>query len=160
MRYTCPACGWIGERKGKPWPCPKCKVGDKKFPLLELKDGLVIGDESSPVRLKCEGCGNIGLLELWLENEERCPKCKSSKCHVLVRPTKEPERLVQAERSEEDISNTRKVEVDAMVQACRPVLEHYGETGREVLEEVVEDIVASLREILDYWHNKTFAGLF
>jgi hypothetical protein len=50
------------------------------------------------------------------------------------------------------VAETRKIEVDEMVEACRPTLEHYGETP----EEVVEELVASLREFLEYWHSKTW----
>jgi hypothetical protein len=68
---------------------------------------------------------------------------------------KEPERLVDAGYKEEELAGIRKADVEEMVEACRPILEHYGERP----EEVVEDLVASLREFLEYWHSKTFGTL-
>jgi rubrerythrin len=83
MTYLCPACGWKGEMSGDPWPCPDCGVGDADFPLIELKENLVVEGRAEYPLLECRNCGEVNSALVWIDNEERCPKCNSHDAKVL-----------------------------------------------------------------------------
>lgn len=58
---------------------PACGIGNEEFPLIELKDNLVItGSDTDPEPLlRCLDCGAVHPWSAWLDNAENCPKCGS-----------------------------------------------------------------------------------
>jgi Zn finger protein HypA/HybF involved in hydrogenase expression len=86
MKYLCPACTWTGETE-KAFPCPACGIGDVDFPLIELKDHLVVtgSNTDAPALLRCGDCRAVHPWQKWLDSDpfESCPDCGSHNAETV-----------------------------------------------------------------------------